>query len=221
MQVRLFDLNLQLERAGETRIRMAVGLNSGRFVAGNIGGNERIEWTVIGDTVNTAQRVESQGFRGCVVVSEATFGQLPGAGAYAFPPVQVKNRVEPVRIFSVRTLRAQAETVAALPGLVDTGDGPVRAIVAKVSQRGEQTRVTLHAASSPATGVSVEFVAELPEAPGLDVRFRGRVASSSPLIDSPGRSLDLDLEEASAEARRLLDATGAADAPLALDAIER
>ena len=86
-----------LDEAGETRIRMAVGLNSGNFVAGNIGGQDRIEWTVIGDSVNLAQRVESKGFPRCILVSGTTYADIAdNAGAYAFTPVPVKGRVEPV-----------------------------------------------------------------------------------------------------------------------------
>jgi hypothetical protein len=70
-------------------------------------------------------------------------------------------------------------------------------------------------------GEVVEFTAKLPENPQPLV-LRGKVVSGSPLLASKsGRSLDLETESADPEMKRLLGLGGAADAPLALDRIER
>lgn len=222
MHVRLFALNLALEEAGETRIRMALGLNSGKFVAGNIGGADRIEWTVIGDTVNLAQRVESQGFHGCVLVSQATFTHIPAAGAYGFPPVQVKNRQVPVKIYSVRVAKTPRGTVAAIPGTLKMSTGSVTAVLTRVGETKEgKQKVTIHAAGNASMGEVVEFTAILPEHPEK-LSLRGKVVSGSPLLAcNSGRSLDLEVESADDEMKRLLTLGGAADAPLSLDKIER
>ncbi|MCE9635023.1 MAG: FHA domain-containing protein [Planctomycetes bacterium] len=221
MHQRLFDLNCAFEDQGEKRIGMALGLNSGKFVAGNIGGAERIEWTVIGDNVNLAQRVESQGFGGCVLCSESTYSQLQGAGAYRFPPVHVKNRQEPVTIYSVRALKSGRGATCSIPGELKTRDGVLRALVVKSQPRTGGTRVTIYCSGAPPQGTSVEFVSSLPERPA-ECRFTGRVAAQSPLIESTtARSVDVDVETADAEIQRLLGCTGAVDAPLALDQIKR
>jgi adenylate cyclase len=222
MHARLFALNLALEEAGETTIRMALGLNSGKFVAGNIGGADRIEWTVIGDTVNLAQRVEAQGFQGCVLVSQSTFTQISAAGAYGFPPVQVKNRQVPVKIYSVRTAKTPRGVIAAIPGSLKTATGSLAALVTRVADTKEgKQKVTVHAAGNATMGEVVEFTAKLPENPQPLV-LRGKVVSGSPLLASKsGRSLDLETESADPEMKRLLGLGGAADAPLALDRIER
>jgi adenylate cyclase len=222
MHERLFALNLALEEAGESKIRMALGLNSGRFVAGNIGGADRIEWTVIGDTVNLAQRVEAQGFQGCVLVSQSTFTQLPAAGAYGFPPVQVKNRQVPVKIYSVRAARTSRGVVAALPGSMKTSAGSVAALLTRVAETKEgRQKVTVRAAGPAPMGEVVEFAAMLPERP-QPMSLRGRVVSSSPLVGcNSGRGLDVEVESADDEMKRLLALGGAVDAPLALDRIER
>jgi hypothetical protein len=222
MHARLFALNLALEEAGETRIRMALGLNSGKFVAGNIGGAERIEWTVIGDTVNLAQRVESQGFQGCVLVSQSTFTQVPAAGAYGFPPVSVKNRQVPVKIYSVRVAQTPRGVVAALPGTLKTSTGTVAALLTRVNKTKDgRQKVTILAAGTPAMAESVEFAAVLPENPGA-IALRGKVVSGSPLLTcNTGRSVDLEVESSDPEMSRLLSLGGAVEAPLSLDKIER
>ena len=221
MHQRLFDLNCAFEEDGEKLIGMALGLNSGKFVAGNIGGAERIEWTVIGDNVNLAQRVESQGFGGCVLCSEPTFQGIAGAGAYRFPPVRVKNRQEPVTIYSVRSLRSGRGATCIIPGELHTRDGALRALLVKAQPRTGGTRVTIYVKGTPPQGTTVEFVSSLPERP-VASRLAGRVAAQSPMLESTtARSVEVDVESADAEMQRLLAAGGAADSPLSLDQIPR
>jgi adenylate cyclase len=221
MQARLFELNCALEEAGETMIGMAVGLNSGRFVAGNIGGQDRIEWTVIGDAVNLAQRVESEGFPQCCLVSETTYADFDGqAGCYSFPPVHVKNRNEPVTIYSIRTLRNSRGVVAAIPVMLAWKDEEARGIIYKVHTKGK-TRLSVKVAGAPPVGVEVKVKCDLPEHPGL-ITATGNVAGSAPmLLSKTGRSVDVDVTDAHEELTRLFGSDGAAEASLPLHEIER
>lgn len=54
----LDELNADLNRSGRPKLRMGIGLNTGPLVLGTVGGGHRIQCSVIGDTVNTASRVE-------------------------------------------------------------------------------------------------------------------------------------------------------------------
>lgn len=72
MQQRLDELNA--ERAGQAPIHMRMGIHSGRAVSGNIGSEKRREFTVLGDTVNIASRIESMvAKQGQVVIGESTY----------------------------------------------------------------------------------------------------------------------------------------------------
>lgn len=73
MQEQLWPFNMELHTEGQQPIHMDIGLNSGEFVAGNIGSEDKIEFTVIGDTVNLAARAEKLAGSSQVLVSEATW----------------------------------------------------------------------------------------------------------------------------------------------------
>jgi class 3 adenylate cyclase len=86
----------------EGRVGVGVGVNSGSVVAGTVGGGGRIEFTVIGDTVNTAARVEAatRETGDDVLVTEVTRELLP-PDRFAFeerPPMPLKGKREQVRL---------------------------------------------------------------------------------------------------------------------------
>lgn len=72
MQRHLWSFNLDLQAENQPPIYMGIGLNTGDFVAGNIGSEDKIEFTLIGDHVNLASRIEHLSGRNQVLISEAT-----------------------------------------------------------------------------------------------------------------------------------------------------
>ncbi|MBJ8342024.1 adenylate/guanylate cyclase domain-containing protein [Antrihabitans sp. YC3-6] len=96
---------------GDREPRIGMGLNSGTVVAGTLGGAGRYDFSVIGDVVNVAARVESATRRtgDTILVSEHTRTLLPAAEASALiarPAVPLKGRAAPVALYAPGTVRS-------------------------------------------------------------------------------------------------------------------
>ncbi len=101
MQVRQRELNAEgwglVEVDG---LHVGIGLNTGVVIAGSIGGGGRLEYTVIGDAVNVAQRLQSEADGG-EVVAAATTVAAAGITAELIGMRTVKGREEMVEVFRV------------------------------------------------------------------------------------------------------------------------
>lgn len=104
MNTALDDLNVDRERIGLPEIRHGIGIHFGPVIAGNIGTNDRLEYTVIGDTVNVASRIQDT----CKIVGEAFLISdavkmclPPDIQIRALPEQRVKGRQAPVKIHAV------------------------------------------------------------------------------------------------------------------------
>lgn len=106
MQQRLVEFNAQHDIRP---LRIRIGINSGHVLAGDIGSPRRRDYTVIGDTVNVASRLESQVAQpGQIVVGDSTFAQIKGTiPCDDLGPVSVKGKQHEIRAYRVRweTLR--------------------------------------------------------------------------------------------------------------------
>lgn len=82
--------------------RMRIGINTGEAVVGNIGSDKRMDFTVIGDVVNVAARLQelSKEVDADILVSEATYGEVGGKFRFqALPPVVLRGRREPTAVY--------------------------------------------------------------------------------------------------------------------------
>lgn len=73
MQLAMKDINEQNKASGMPSLYMGIGINTGEVVAGHLGSALHSEYTVIGDQVNLASRVEAHTLRGQILISESTY----------------------------------------------------------------------------------------------------------------------------------------------------
>ncbi len=121
------DEAMQLEEVAALPVRgCGVGVATGEAVVGNIGSAQRLDYTVIGDTVNTASRLCGVAEAGEVVITEACAEVVGHAfDLSAMPPVSVKGKEEPLRVFRVSAVGvSQSAVTESEPGSDDLS-GPV------------------------------------------------------------------------------------------------
>jgi len=98
----LAELNRQRAIKGDPEIRIGIGINTGHVVAGYIGSSKALEYTVIGDTVNTGARLCSLAKAGEIIISAATLAQLGNLfDVIELPPTQVKGKAQPLKVYNV------------------------------------------------------------------------------------------------------------------------
>ena len=98
------------DRFGQ-RLRIGVGVSSGPVLAGTVGGGGKLDFTVIGDPVNVAARVEevTRATGDTVLVTEATRALLSDKHPHLQPrgAIPLKGRNDPVRIYALVDVSAQ------------------------------------------------------------------------------------------------------------------
>ena len=105
MLLALNALNEELTKAGKQRVEIGIGINTGDMTVGNIGSRQRFSYTVIGDAVNVAARLESltKFFGQSILVSEETARQA-GLDRYRFRlmgPVRLQGRSGATRVYAL------------------------------------------------------------------------------------------------------------------------
>jgi adenylate cyclase len=99
---KLDTLNKGWADAGKPKLQIGIGLNVGEAFAGNIGSERRMEYTVIGDTVNTASRLcSAAGPREILISDEFRRALSAPPGLTEMPPMELKGKSQPVPVYRV------------------------------------------------------------------------------------------------------------------------
>lgn len=100
------DKIMELPEAGSNNFvpKVSIGINTGEMVSGNIGSVtlRRLDYTVIGDTVNTAQRLQTKAEPGQIVISEKSYEQIKQFfNCRKIGEVSMKNKSSDITIYEV------------------------------------------------------------------------------------------------------------------------
>ena len=96
-----------------------MGINSGTVIAGNVGNDLRMSYTVMGDTVNVASRLEGVAKRGQIFVSQTTHRLTEGLFSFrALEPIQVKGKRDSLTVYELLGASIQPNKMRGLEGFV-------------------------------------------------------------------------------------------------------
>ncbi len=102
----LSEWNRTRAAEGQNEIKIGIGINTGTVVTGAIGSSRALQYTAIGDAVNTASRLCSVAEAGQIILSEATYKKVEGlVAAVPLAPVRVKGKADELRVYNAVGLR--------------------------------------------------------------------------------------------------------------------
>jgi class 3 adenylate cyclase len=108
------QLNEELRREGRPVLRMGIGANTGEAVVGNIGSTERMEYTIISDAVNTAQRIEElcKEVGWDLLISDETYGQTTEIVEVGEPwTIQLRGHTRDTLVYPILGRKGAVPTV--------------------------------------------------------------------------------------------------------------
>jgi len=100
----LKKLNELLAKNLGTEIIVGIGINSGEVIAGNVGSEQRIDYCITGDTVNTGKRIETltKDHPNSILISQPIYEKVKDKiEAKAWAPVNVKGKKDKLHVYEV------------------------------------------------------------------------------------------------------------------------
>jgi adenylate cyclase len=108
MREGIAGLNEKRAREGKEGVSIGIGVSAGEAVAGTVGTEDRMEYTVIGDSVNLAARLESNAKPGQILISQRTWDRVRGVVEVSpLGRIKVKGKEEEVEVYEVLGLPGQ------------------------------------------------------------------------------------------------------------------
>lgn len=117
MQDKLAELRDKWSKVGEPLIHIRIGINSGEVIVGNIGGVKRFDYTVIGDDVNLASRLEgaNKEYGTNIMISDSTYQFVEEKVLVReLDVIRVKGKSEPTKVYELISLSGDPKAIDAI-----------------------------------------------------------------------------------------------------------
>jgi adenylate cyclase len=104
MMARLQELNFKWEAEGKKSFQIGIGINTDKVNVGNMGSSKRFAWTVMGDGVNLASRLEGQNkeYHSTIIIGENTYHEVREQFVCRdLDRIKVKGKTRPVKIYEL------------------------------------------------------------------------------------------------------------------------
>src|SRR5690606_35098203 len=110
----ILRINEQRRAQGRVTVEFRIGINAGTMLAGNLGSQERMQYTVVGDAVNLASRLSNMAGAGEIIIADALVRDPNIASrlrCHLAGTMRVRGKSEPVLTYRVEGVHAQSETL--------------------------------------------------------------------------------------------------------------
>jgi len=104
MMEKLNELNARYQKKLNREVKMGIGINAGEVVAGNLGSEDRIDYSLTGDTVNTGKRIETitKEMPNAILISHTIYEKVKELFLFKeFEPLFVKGKKEKIQVYQV------------------------------------------------------------------------------------------------------------------------
>jgi len=119
MRERLEGFNKRWLEKLEEPLALHIGISSGTVITGNVGTDVRLSYSVMGDTVNVASRLEGVATRGQILVTQSTYRLTHGIFEFRpLEPVRVQGKKDALAVFELLEPKIQRDTKRGLEGLI-------------------------------------------------------------------------------------------------------
>jgi len=105
MRAGMAELSRRRVMEGQSPVDVGIGLSAGEAVAGTVGTEDRMEYTVVGDSVNLAARLEAEAKAGQILMNRWTYEKVQGfVQARSLGSFSVRGKTDPVEVYEVLSL---------------------------------------------------------------------------------------------------------------------